>query len=65
MMSMLSNLKIRSVVLKILLPSEIGTFQFNWFVVILPPGVAIMKDPFCMIERQLAFNAELMANEAM
>jgi hypothetical protein len=34
------------VVLKILLPSEIGTFRFNWFVAILPPGVAIMKDPF-------------------
>jgi hypothetical protein len=43
---MFSNPKIRSVVLKILLPSEIGTFQFNWFVAILPLGVAIMKDPF-------------------
>jgi hypothetical protein len=65
MMSIPSNPKTRSVVLKILLPSEIGTFRFNWFVAILPLGVAIMKDPFCMIERQLAFNAELLANEAM
>jgi hypothetical protein len=36
MMSIPSNPKIRSVVLKILLPIEIGTFQFNWLVAILP-----------------------------
>jgi hypothetical protein len=46
MMSIPYNPKIRSVVLKILLPREIGTLRFNWFVAILPPGVAIMKDPF-------------------
>jgi hypothetical protein len=34
------------VVLKILLPIEIGTLRINWLVAILPPGVAIMNDPF-------------------
>jgi hypothetical protein len=34
------------VVLKILLPIEIGTLRFNWLVAFLPPGVAIMNDPF-------------------
>jgi hypothetical protein len=46
MMSIPSNPRIRSVVLKILLPIEIGTLQINWLVAILPPSVAIMNDPF-------------------
>jgi hypothetical protein len=46
MISIPSIPKIKSVVLKILLHIEIDTFQFNWLVAILPPGVAIMKDPF-------------------